>query len=180
MVYLYHCIDEEGFNMSSQFSMKSYMKGALLLTIASLIVKVLSAIYRVPFQNMVGDQGFMCISRFIHSFHFCRMDVWRICGRHFKIISWYREWTNKTWDYHDSVSIFNTIICALFLSLVFGADLLSSWMGDAMLAPFKTGAFVTLFMPALAVMKGIFQSRAMMQPVAYAQVLSNLSEWLSF
>ena len=44
--------------MSSQnFSMKSYMQGALLLTIAALIVKVLSAAYRVPFQNLVGDQG---------------------------------------------------------------------------------------------------------------------------
>ena len=45
--------------MSSQnFRMKSYMQGALLLTIAALIVKVLSAAYRVPFQNLVGDQGF--------------------------------------------------------------------------------------------------------------------------
>ena len=45
--------------MSSQsFGMKSYMKGALLLTIAALLVKILSAIYRVPFQNLVGDQGF--------------------------------------------------------------------------------------------------------------------------
>ena len=45
--------------MSSQnFSMKSYMQGALLLTIAALIVKVLSAAYRIPFQNLVGDQGF--------------------------------------------------------------------------------------------------------------------------
>ena len=45
--------------MSSQnFGMKNYMKGAMLLTIAALIVKVLSAIYRVPYQNLVGDQGF--------------------------------------------------------------------------------------------------------------------------
>ena len=44
--------------MSQRFGMKSYMKGAALLTIAALIVKVLSAIYRVPFQNLVGDEGF--------------------------------------------------------------------------------------------------------------------------
>lgn len=44
--------------MSERFGMKSYMKGAALLTIAALIVKVLSAIYRVPFQNLVGDEGF--------------------------------------------------------------------------------------------------------------------------
>lgn len=44
--------------MSQRFGMKSYMKGAALLTIAALIVKVLSAFYRVPFQNLVGDEGF--------------------------------------------------------------------------------------------------------------------------
>ena len=45
--------------MSSQnLGMKNYMKGALLLTMAALIVKILSAVYRVPYQNLVGDQGF--------------------------------------------------------------------------------------------------------------------------
>ena len=34
------------------------MKGAVLLTLAGFVVKLLSAVYRVPFQNMVGDQGF--------------------------------------------------------------------------------------------------------------------------
>ena len=29
-----------------------------LLTVAALLVKILSAIYRVPFQNLVGDEGF--------------------------------------------------------------------------------------------------------------------------
>lgn len=38
--------------------MKTMMEGALILTIASFIAKVLSAIYRIPFQNIVGDEGF--------------------------------------------------------------------------------------------------------------------------
>ncbi|MDA6131309.1 oligosaccharide flippase family protein, partial [Escherichia coli] len=33
-------------------------KGALILTIAALITKILSAVYRAPFQNIVGDVGF--------------------------------------------------------------------------------------------------------------------------
>ena len=52
--------------MSSQFSMKSYMKGALLLTVAALVVKVLSAVYRVPFQNLVGDQGLYVYQQVYH------------------------------------------------------------------------------------------------------------------
>ncbi|MDK6814906.1 oligosaccharide flippase family protein, partial [Corynebacterium sp. UMB6689] len=34
------------------------LKGASLLTLAGIIAKILSAVYRVPFQNLVGDTGF--------------------------------------------------------------------------------------------------------------------------
>ena len=34
------------------------MQGAAVLTLAALVAKVLSAIYRVPLQNMVGNEGF--------------------------------------------------------------------------------------------------------------------------
>lgn len=34
------------------------IKGATILTFAALLGKILSAIYRVPFQNMVGNRGF--------------------------------------------------------------------------------------------------------------------------
>lgn len=38
--------------------MQRMMQGAVVLTVASFIAKVLSAFYRVPFQNFVGDEGF--------------------------------------------------------------------------------------------------------------------------
>src|SRR5699024_8867194 len=37
---------------------KKVVRGALLLTIAGLISKVLSATYRIPLQNLTGDIGF--------------------------------------------------------------------------------------------------------------------------
>lgn len=37
--------------------LKTMMNGAVLLSVAALIAKVLSAVYRVPFQNMVGNTG---------------------------------------------------------------------------------------------------------------------------
>ena len=38
--------------------MNSIVKGGLLLTISSFIAKLLSALYKVPFQNLTGDAGF--------------------------------------------------------------------------------------------------------------------------
>lgn len=158
--------------MSSQFSMKSYMKGALLLTVASLIVKVLSAIYRVPFQNMVGDQGFYVYQQvypFISLF-----VVWTSGGFAVAISKLLADAESEQMKQGITLTVFQylTVLSVFFFSLLFfGADVLSAWMGDMSLSPLlKTGAFVTLFMPALAVMKGTFQSRAMMEPVAYAQV----------
>ncbi|WP_225353249.1 hypothetical protein [Secundilactobacillus paracollinoides] len=46
-------------------NMRTIMQGAILLSVASLIAKILSAVYRVPFQNMVGNTDFTCISKFI-------------------------------------------------------------------------------------------------------------------
>lgn len=62
-----------------------------------------------------------------------------------------------------------------FCVLFFGADLLLGFMWDARLAPLlRTGAFVTLCMPMLALLKGTYQAKAMMEPVAYAQVFEQM------
>src|SRR3954449_6735107 len=37
---------------------KNILTGTLILTFAALLIKVLSAFYRIPFQNIVGDVGF--------------------------------------------------------------------------------------------------------------------------
>ena len=39
-------------------SNRQMMQGALILSLAAFIAKILSAVYRVPFQNMVGNTGF--------------------------------------------------------------------------------------------------------------------------
>lgn len=44
--------------MKPEIESKQVVKGAFLLTVAAIITKILSAIYRVPFQNIAGDIGF--------------------------------------------------------------------------------------------------------------------------
>lgn len=36
----------------------SFLGGAVLLSIAAIVTKIISAGYRIPFQNMAGDLGF--------------------------------------------------------------------------------------------------------------------------
>lgn len=171
---------ERGQFMSQRFGMKSYMKGAALLTVAALIVKVLSAIYRVPFQNLVGDEGFYIyqqvypvISIFV---------VWTSSGFAVAIskmladndcIADTVERQKRRNTIMRVVFRYLTILSLLFFAILFGgAEIIAQWMGDVQLAPLiRTGSLVVLVMPALAIMKGGFQSRGIMEPIAYAQVL---------
>ncbi len=166
--------------MSERFGMKSYMKGAALLTIAALIVKVLSAIYRVPFQNLVGDEGFYIyqqvypvISIFV---------VWTSSGFAVAISKMLadndcivdeEERTQKRRSIMRIIFRYLTALSFVFFGVLFaGADVLAKMMGDANLALLlRTGSFIVLVMPALAIFKGGFQSRGIMEPIAYAQVL---------
>ena len=164
--------------MSSQsFGMKNYMKGALLLTVAALIVKVLSAVYRIPYQNLVGNQGFYVYQQVYPFIAF--FVVWTSSGFAVAISKMLAELEAKgerTAAKRQAISkiIFRylTALSLVFFSvLFFGADMLASMMKNSQLAPLlKTGAFVTLCMPMLALLKGTFQAKGLMGPVAYAQV----------
>ncbi|RHW31740.1 polysaccharide biosynthesis protein [Lysinibacillus yapensis] len=162
--------------MGNNFGMKGYMKGALLLTIAALIVKVLSAVYRVPFQNLVGDQGFYIYQQVYPFIAF--FVVWTSGGFAVALSKMladaeiYQDIEQRKSLISRTVFHYLTILSLLFfIGLFFGAEFLSKMMGDEQLASLlRTGSFVTLFMPILALLKGSFQAKAEMKPVAYAQI----------
>ncbi|MGE7624306.1 putative polysaccharide biosynthesis protein [Viridibacillus sp. NPDC096237] len=162
--------------MPEKWGMKVYVKGVALLTLAALFVKILSMMYRVPFQNLVGDQGFYIYQQ-VYPF-VAIFVVWTSSGFAVAISKmladaedrdggvWRRELLRVVFYYLSVLSII------FFVILFGGADLFAKWMGDSALASLlRTGAFVTLCMPALAVYKGLFQARGIMTPVAYAQVI---------
>jgi len=163
--------------MEKNFGMKEYMKGALLLTVAALIVKVLSAVYRVPFQNLVGDQGFYIYQQVYPFISF--FIVWTSGGFAVAISKMLADVQIEV-DAEQKKSVISrtvfqylTLLSLFFFCILFfGANLLAQLMGDEHLALLlRTGSFVTLFMPILALMKGSFQAKAEMKPIAYAQVV---------
>ncbi|MET1014264.1 MAG: polysaccharide biosynthesis protein [Paenisporosarcina sp.] len=162
--------------MNNQWTMKKFMRGAVLLTIAALLVKALSAVYRVPFQNIVGDQGFYIYQQ-VYPF-IGVLTVWTSYGFAVAIsklladsqatgnIGYRKTILRVAFVYVSVISI------SSFLALFLGANTLASWMGDENLAQLlKTGSFVVLLMPFLALLKGSFQSEGFMEPIAYGQVV---------
>ncbi|MBM7667149.1 PST family polysaccharide transporter [Solibacillus kalamii] len=165
---------------SQSFGMKNYMKGALLLTVAALLVKILSAIYRVPYQNLVGDQGFYVYQQVYPFISF--FVVWTSSGFAVAISKMLADIEGRGGTYGEKRSVSRIIFYYLtalalifFCLLFFGAQPLANLMEDPQLAGLlKVGSFITLCMPLLAVLKGNFQSESKMQPVAYAQVFEQM------
>lgn len=155
------------------------IKGAIALTIAALITKVLSAVYRVPFQNIVGDIGFYIYQQ-VYPIYALAL-VLATYGFPVVLSKLYMERKSSG----DRTAIkrllvvsggFIFIICfAAFLLLYFGAGRLASMMGDPDLAILiKVVSAVFLLIPFTSVFRGYFQGSGNMVPTAYSQVSEQL------
>lgn len=153
------------------------MQGALILTAAAIFIKILSAFYRVPFQNIVGDTGFyiyqqiyplygialalstygfpVVISKLVAEAQGNENDLQRVAGTSFYVLS---------------------AVGLIFFSFLYtGSGKLAAIMGDKQLeALVKVISFSFLIMPFVAFTRGLFQGQGDMVPTAISQVAEQL------
>lgn len=148
------------------------MRGALILTATSLVVKVLSAIYRVPFQNMVGDEGFYVYQQ-VYPIYGIAMTL-ALSGLPVflsKLVAEQEDEAQKLAVVRQVFPLVFWLSFGLFAVTFFGGDLLASWMGDEALAPLiRMVAVVFLLTPFLTSYRGYFQGELVMAPTAYSQL----------
>lgn len=155
---------------------KTIVQGALLLTIAAFISKVLSATYRIPLQNLTGDLGF-----------YIYQQVYPLIGM-VMILSLYgfpvaiskltaelkrerQQLTYRTF-YMPLFFILLLINSIFFVVVFFMASHISNWIGDENLkGTFQIAAFLFLFVPFLALLRGVFQGHGEMRETAYSQII---------
>ncbi|MBW8351502.1 polysaccharide biosynthesis protein [Bacillus sp. IITD106] len=156
-----------------------YMHGALILTMAAFIVKLLSAIYRVPFQNIVGDIGFYIYQQVYPIYGIAAV----LSSSGFPVIisklAAESEIGKRNHLAHGLQAAFLTLLLvgvSLFSILFFGAKFIALSMGDVGLTPLiKISAFMFLFLPFFSVWRGYFQSIGKMTPTAISQVTEQLA-----
>lgn len=154
---------------------KKLVKGALLLTVAGLISKILSASYRIPLQNLTGDLGF-----------YIYQQVYPLLGI-ILILSLYgfpsaiskMSAEMKTAGKSTSLKQFYLPIFLLllaingffFILLYMNASSIAGWIGDTQLTrSYQLAAFTFLLVPFSSLLRGIFQGNYNMKPTAYSQV----------
>lgn len=150
------------------------MQGAAVLTVAALIAKVLSAIYRVPLQNLVGNEGFYVYQQIYPIYGigmtFALNGLPSFIGKQVALVQSDQKQTKTLLKgYALIISIF-ALIC--FALVYFGATQIAWMMGDNLLTPvIQSVSFMFLFMPGLLLTRGFMQGRNEMTPTAISQVV---------
>ena len=110
---------------------KGMMQGAIALSIAAFIAKILSAVYRVPFQNMVGNTGFYVYQQ-VYPIYGIGMTFALTGFPVFvsNVVAEYLESTHLKKLLKQLFVIASLIGVGIFAFLHLGAGMIAHWMGD--------------------------------------------------
>ncbi|KAB7704304.1 oligosaccharide flippase family protein [Bacillus aerolatus] len=152
----------------------SLMWGAVILTMAAIFVKILSAVYRIPFQNIVGDVGFYIYQQ-VYPFYGIAVAlatygfpviISKLIAESAENPQRRQEVIRLSYYVTGSISVF------LWAAVFFGSRWISNVMGDSSLQPLlQITAFSFLFIPFLTVWRGMFQGEGNMVPTAMSQAV---------
>ncbi|HEY4600547.1 MAG TPA: polysaccharide biosynthesis protein [Cerasibacillus sp.] len=151
------------------------VKGAMVLTLAGIVSKILSAGYRIPLQNLTGDFGFyiyqqiypilsmaMILGLYGFPSAISKMGAdLRAGGKALSIRQFYLP----------LFIILMVINGCLFIIFSTSASTFAQVVGDLKLERiYEMTAFVFLLIPFIALIRGGFQAHDMMLPTAISQV----------
>ncbi|MCC9023947.1 polysaccharide biosynthesis protein [Bacillus nakamurai] len=149
-------------------------QGAFVLVIAGIVTKILSAVYRVPFQNIVGDVGFYIYQQV---YPFLGIAVMLSTSGFPVIIS---KLMNDYSDHKQKILKISALYVMaagiiLFVLMYAGAAPLADFMGDARLVMLiRVASFAFLLFPFAALLRGYFQGVHDMLPSALSQITEQL------
>ncbi len=162
--------------MQTKNATKTLLKGALILSLASLIAKILSAFYRVPFENIVGNTGFYVYQQ-VYPLYGIGM-TFALSGFPVFISKLIAEQEGQLAKVNLARRLFvilSFFAGGIFIFLQLTSGLIANSMGDGQLELLiKSVSFMFLFMPLLAVGRGYYQGTFNMVPTAISQVSEQL------
>ncbi len=160
-------------------SKNSFLKGAAVLGVAGILVKVLGAFYRIPLVNMIGDEG---MGYYQTSYPLYNL-LFSISTAGFPVaVAKLVAEKRAIGDYRGSQKVFKIAFLGLIIGgiltssfIFFGANSIVNKIGNsnayyAMIA--LTPAL--FFVPIMSAFRGYFQGRQDMVPTALSQIVEQL------
>lgn len=158
--------------MHSEKQMGTILKGAVILSLSSLVAKILSALYRIPFENLVGNLGFYVYQQ-VYPIYGIGM-TFALSGFPVFISKLVIEAKNPDAQRglaQQAMIVLSGFALLIFAGLQWQAGPLAGMMGDPGLTVLiKSVSWMFLFMPFLAVGRGYYQGRMNMIPTAVSQI----------
>jgi PST family polysaccharide transporter len=161
--------------LESESRTKGIWRGALALTIAAFVTKILSAFYRIPYQNIAGDIGFYIYQQ-VYPFYGIVIAL-ATYGYPVVISKMIAECDAEQDDegtiYILKISLYFLLIIGMigFSILYIGADWIARLMGDEELALLiRIISFSFLLFPFISILRGYFQGKNNMMPTAVSQI----------
>ncbi|MEC2073566.1 polysaccharide biosynthesis protein [Alkalihalophilus marmarensis] len=151
------------------------IKGAMALSAAALFAKILSAGYRIPYQNIAGDIGFYVYQQ-LYPFYGLVMLL-SMYG--FPVVISKRvaelEAAGQVQRARLTVAVsyygLLVLAAAAWAAMYFSAPLLAQVMGDTQLtAPLRAVSLTFWFIPFLSVGRGLHQARRELLPTAISHI----------
>lgn len=157
--------------MRPEQGQKEILKGVFILTFGAILTKILSAVYRIPFQNMVGDVGFYIYQQ-VYPFYGLALVL---TTNGFPVI------ISKLYAEKKGIEAKKLLIITFFFLFTVGLlgfslmYLSSDWLAQKMNDPnlsilFRVISIIFLILPFTSVLRGYFQGEGDMLPTAVSQV----------
>ncbi|MGT2926410.1 oligosaccharide flippase family protein [Streptococcus cuniculipharyngis] len=144
---------------------------SLLVGLSSLVSKILAAIYRIPYQNLVGDRGFYAYQQ-IYPF-LAIITALGLTGFPNLISSLLQKSSSRHLvSFLKLSTIFSWVTASLML---LGHQILANWIGASRLGPAFIWVAATFFItPFLSFYRGIDQGQGKLRVTALSQVVEQV------
>lgn len=148
-------------------------KGAGILAIAGFISKILAALYRFPYQNLVGDQGFYAFQQ-VYPFYSVITTLSLVALPNF-LSSLLHQSDEPEVDTQQFFQLSLILSFASFFILFIFSQPLAKLMGQEKLAlPLIMAVSPLLLVPFLSLYRGILQGNSKMGKTAISQIIEQV------
>lgn len=163
---------------------QNFVQGAVILMLASLVVKVIGAFFQIPLQNLIGGESSPAFGLFSAAYRiYSAMLVISTVGLPAALSKMVAEATAYGRErevrriVRVAAGIFIPIGALATVVMLYGADMFAGWIRnpDARLAVMAIAPSV-LMVAVLAVFRGYYQGRANMVPTAVSQVIEAMGK----
>ena len=148
-------------------------KGAGILAIAGFISKILAALYRFPYQNLVGDQGFYAFQQ-VYPFYSIITTLSLVALPNF-LSSLIHRSDEPELETQQFFQLSLLLSFASFVILTIFSQPIAKLMGQEKLAaPLVMAISPLLLVPFLSLYRGLLQGRHQMGKTAVSQIIEQL------